>query len=129
MGSWPGLADRARRHIEETEDIPLLATESRLVLGLLALAGGELDEAVDHLRASGLNEPAEGCSPASMAATAALARLGLARGQLASALQAVDQAVVRLRRKGIWTWAPELLGERVPEAVPVGGALVQYGPA
>lgn len=111
-GHWDGLGERAQQMLEMTEHSPWLAADAHLVLGWLAMAGGELDTANEHLTAittAGTNSAA----PVLAAASGALARLLVATGDLQQACAEVDAAIVRVRRKGVWVWAAEL----VPAAV------------
>lgn len=106
-GRWDGLAERARAMLELTGDMPWVAGDSRLVLGSLAVARGEWEEADEQLHACGL-EPETVPFPVVMAASAWLGRLLMSRDDVSGACAEVDRAVDRLRRKGIWVWAGEL---------------------
>ncbi|MFF4988354.1 ATP-binding protein [Streptosporangium saharense] len=112
-GRWEGLRERALAIVERTSEAPLIAVDARLVLGLLALATGEWEEAREHLYATGLRDPDSGFQPLLATASAGLIDLYLAREALDTALTEVEEAVSRLRRKGVWVWGDRL----VPSAV------------
>ncbi|WP_354643596.1 helix-turn-helix transcriptional regulator [Kitasatospora camelliae] len=107
-GRWDGLAARAREFAAEVGDMPLLAEDARLVLGLLALARGEPGQVEAWLR-GGRARPVEECSvPLAAASSAALVRLALGRQDTAGAAAEALAAWARLRRQGVWVWAAEL---------------------
>ncbi|MEE1927876.1 AAA family ATPase [Streptomyces sp. TRM 70351] len=118
-GRWTELAGRATRALEDmgghdgVGGLSGLAVDASLVLGLLALARGEWDEAAARLDAAGPADPANASAPALAVASGALVRLRVARGEVAAACAEAERAVRRVRRKGIWVWASEL----VPMAV------------
>ncbi|MFG3006708.1 helix-turn-helix transcriptional regulator [Streptomyces calvus] len=107
-GRWSGLAERCRAFVDESGDMPYLASDARMVLGLLALARGEWADTLDHLTgpdAAGLDT---GPVPISATASGALVRLALAHDDVAGAATEAAAAWQRLRAKGIWAWAAEL---------------------
>jgi DNA-binding NarL/FixJ family response regulator len=115
VGRWDGLAARAEEVAGTMPDVPSVVAEARLVLGLLALAGGELAEAERQLTG------ASSSVPVAVAAADGLARIAAAAGRGAAAQQRVRQAVSLVRAKGIWCWAAEL----IPTAVAVLGRAQQ----
>ncbi|WP_214412527.1 ATP-binding protein [Sphaerisporangium fuscum] len=112
-GRWDGLRDRAASLGELATETPLVAVDVWLVLGLLALATGEWDEAVRHFRGAGLDAPDDRYVPVVADAAGGMIDLYLARGDLAAAVGEAERGVARLRRKGVWVWGAHL----VPSAV------------
>ncbi|MGV9328675.1 ATP-binding protein [Streptosporangium sandarakinum] len=111
-GRWEGLRDEAIALAEPATKAPL-AVDAWLVLGLLALATGEWEEARRDLHNAGMDAPDAGFLPIAVAAAGGLVELHLARGALEHAVAEAVQAVARLRRKGVWVWGAYL----VPSAV------------
>ncbi|WP_327350805.1 helix-turn-helix transcriptional regulator [Streptomyces sp. NBC_01304] len=107
-GRWQGLADRARQALDETQGAPGIVVDAHLVLGLLTTATGEWDEATAHLDDSGLGDPGNAPVPVIATAAGAMVRIRLARGDVAGACVEAEQALERVRRKGIWAWAADL---------------------
>ncbi|WTY61750.1 LuxR C-terminal-related transcriptional regulator [Streptomyces sp. NBC_01410] len=120
-GQWAGLAARARLYAAEVGELPSIAGEARLVLGLLALAKGEWSRASTWLAAPGLSG-ADGTVPQVAAASGGRIRLALARQELASAAQEAAEAWARLQATAVWVWAAELVPWAV-EATARAGAL------
>ncbi|WP_405594033.1 hypothetical protein OG741_00760 [Streptomyces sp. NBC_01410] len=83
-GRWAGLAARARAMVAETAEMPAVAGDTRLVLGLLALAKGEWGQADTWLCGPGLVAE-DGAIPLTAAAAGGRIRLSLARQDLAGA--------------------------------------------
>ncbi|NKI45103.1 ATP-binding protein [Streptomyces physcomitrii] len=119
-GRWEGLAERARHLLDMVEGVSGIAADAHLVLGLLAVARGEWEEATAELGAAALDDPANAPAPILAAASGAMARVHLARGALAEACAESGRALERLGRKDIWAWGAAL----VPMAV---AALVRDG--
>ncbi|MFJ2225879.1 ATP-binding protein [Streptomyces halstedii] len=119
-GEWSGLAERARRLLDMAQGVSGIAADAHLVLGLLAVARGEWEEATDELGAAGLRDPANAPAAVLAAATGAMARVRMARGEAEAGCAEAERGIVRLRRKGIWAWG----GDLVPMAV---AALVRTG--
>ncbi|MBG6137943.1 helix-turn-helix transcriptional regulator [Longispora fulva] len=107
-GHWPGLADRAGAYVDAAEE-PMWASEGNLVLGLLALARGDRHQAEARLHASGLGWASEAFVPVVAAAAGARIRLLHATDDVAGAARLAEEAVDRIRAKGIWTWGAELV--------------------
>jgi DNA-binding CsgD family transcriptional regulator len=118
VGHWDGLAARAGEVVRANPDVPSVVAEARLVLGLLALAAGEVREAEAHLAES------TGSVPVAAAADGALARLAAATGDPATAERRVRHGLALVQDKGVWCWAAEL----VPAAVAVLGRLPDQQP-
>ncbi|MGW1490293.1 ATP-binding protein [Streptomyces sp. NPDC002402] len=106
-GRWTGLADRARLYVAEAGEMPLIAGDARLVLGLLALAKGEWGKAGTWLNGAGVS--GDDCAvPRVAAASGVRIRLALARQDVAAAAREATEAWARLQAKGVWVWAAEL---------------------
>lgn len=116
-GKWDGLADRARHTLELARDVPGISADAHLVLGLLASAGGEWDEAAEHLDRAALADPANAMDPVLSAGYGAMARLHLARGEAAAGRALASRALQRARRKGLWACAGNLLPNAVAALV------------
>ncbi|MBB6349281.1 DNA-binding CsgD family transcriptional regulator [Nonomuraea muscovyensis] len=112
-GRWSGLRERAVAAVEMMPETPLLGVDAQLVLGMLALACGEWDEAGRHLEDAGVREPDSAFLPVAAAASGGLVELLLVRDRVDAALAEARAAVARLRRKGVWVWGDQL----VPPAV------------
>ncbi|MER7489567.1 helix-turn-helix transcriptional regulator, partial [Streptomyces sp. NPDC126497] len=123
-GRWSGLAQRCRAFVEESGDMPYLASDARMVLGLLALARGEWADALDRLTgpdAAGLDT---GPVPISATVSGALIRLALAHDDLTGAADEAAAAWKRLRAKGIWAWAAEPAPWAVEATLRAGETLI-----
>ncbi|MFF1273473.1 LuxR C-terminal-related transcriptional regulator [Streptomyces marokkonensis] len=107
-GRWPGLAERCRDFVDESGDMPYLASDARMVLGLLALARGEWADTLDHLTGPDAADLDTGPVPISATASGALVRLALAHDDVSGAAVEAAAAWRRLRAKGIWAWGAEL---------------------
>ncbi|MFE1295874.1 LuxR C-terminal-related transcriptional regulator [Streptomyces sp. NPDC058731] len=108
LGRWQGLAERCEAFVAATFDMPLISSDGRLVLGLLALAQGEWGRAVSWLSGERGTAP-EYVSPSQAAAmSGALIRRELARDEVANAAAEARTAWEKVARKGIWAWAAEL---------------------
>ncbi|WP_030509525.1 AAA family ATPase [Microbispora rosea] len=112
-GRWDGLRDRAASLGESATETPLVAVDLWLVLGLLALATGEWEEAVRQFHRAGLDAPEARNVPVVTSAAGGLVDLHLARGATDEAAAEAEAAAARLRRKGVWVWGASL----VPPAV------------
>ncbi|GIH73117.1 ATP-binding protein [Sphaerimonospora thailandensis] len=113
LGNWQGLVGRATDLLDEYHDLMPVATELSLVLGLLAIARGDWEEAEIRLKATGADTPHDGIAPVVIAGMAALARLRLAQGDHVAAVAEAGHALAVIRTKENWVWA----GELVPVAV------------
>ncbi|MFB7652403.1 MULTISPECIES: AAA family ATPase [unclassified Streptomyces] len=107
-GRWEGLGERARRTWEGHLGVAPVMADAQLVLGQLALARGEWEEAEARLAGAGLGDPDNCPAPVLAAASAAMVRLLLARGETHAACALADRATARVRRKDIWGWGAEL---------------------
>ncbi|MET8144649.1 AAA family ATPase [Sphaerisporangium sp. NPDC005288] len=112
-GRWEGLRDRAAALGELATETPLIVVDLWLVLGWLAVATGEWDEATKHFHSAGLDAPEARYVPIVLAAAGGMIELHLARGALDRAVAEAERAVGLLRRKGVWVWGAGL----VPSAV------------
>ncbi|MGN9811344.1 LuxR C-terminal-related transcriptional regulator [Micromonospora sp. BQ11] len=107
-GNWHGLAARAAQVAVEAQDMPLIAGDARLVLGRLAIARGEWDEALRYLDAPVLRSAADGSAPQVAAVAAAQTRVLLAQGAHAAAVAHALHGLDTARGKGTWVWHGEL---------------------
>ncbi|WP_030408009.1 ATP-binding protein [Streptomyces albus] len=107
-GRWDGLAERARQALGLVGGVSGIAADAHLVLGLLASARGEWEEAASRLRDAGLADPANAPANILAAASAAMARLHMACGDQEAGCAEALRATERVRVKGIWTWAADL---------------------
>ncbi|NUW38321.1 AAA family ATPase [Nonomuraea sp. SMC257] len=112
-GRWDRLRERAVAAVERMPEAPLLGVDAQLVLGMLALACGEWEEAGRHLEAAGTRAADSAFLPVAACASGGLIELSLIRGEVDAALAEARGAVARLRRKGVWVWGDQL----VPAAV------------
>ncbi|MEU0517771.1 AAA family ATPase [Streptosporangium sp. NPDC006007] len=120
VGRWDGLRDRATTLAEPATETPMIMMDVWLVLGLLALSTGEWDEAVRHFRDAGLDAPDGRYHPVVLAASGGLIELYLARGMLESAVTEAENAVARLRRKGVWVWGASMIQPAVTAIAQAG---------
>ncbi|MFH8371618.1 LuxR C-terminal-related transcriptional regulator [Streptomyces sp. NPDC018031] len=107
-GGWAGLAERCERFVAATADMPVLASDARMVRGLLALAQGDWGTALSWLSGPGAPGPATMPTPLAAAASGALVRLALARQELPAAAERARRAWSEMAGKGVWVWAAEL---------------------
>ncbi|GGL08831.1 LuxR family transcriptional regulator [Sphaerisporangium melleum] len=112
-GRWEGLRDRAAALGELATETPLIVVDVWLVLGWLALATGEWEEATKHFLAAGLDAPESRYIPIALAAAGGMIELHLARGEQALALAEAERAAGLLRRKGVWVWGAYLMPSAV----------------
>ncbi|WP_345582612.1 helix-turn-helix transcriptional regulator [Streptomyces prasinosporus] len=122
-GRWSGLADRCRAFVAEAGDMPYLASDARMVLGLLCLARGEWADTLHHLTGPGAADLDTGPVPISATVSGALIRLALAHDDVVGAAAEAAAAWKRLRAKGIWAWAAELAPWAVEATLRAGDAL------
>ncbi len=113
LGRWADLGRRALRLLGEPAGWPVIA-DARLVLAQLALSRGEWAEALGLLEVPGMREPHIGCAPQLCAASAVRITSFAATNQPGLAGQELAIALDRLRTKGIWGWASDLLHAAVP---------------
>lgn len=121
-GRWQGLEQQALRMSAILVDVPELEAEGVLVLGLLSLAQGRLDDAEQRLRASAEACLPQGSVPALPAAKGSLARLLLSRGDAQGAWAQVAPVLDAVREKGIWVWAAAVAPCAVAALVRTGRA-------
>ncbi|MBT2481982.1 LuxR family transcriptional regulator [Streptomyces sp. ISL-94] len=121
-GRWQGLEQQALRMSAILADVPELEAEAVLVLGLLSLAQGRLDDAEQRLRASAEACLPQGSVPALPAAKGSLARLLLSRGDAQGAWAQVAPVLDAVREKGIWVWAAAVAPCAVAALVRTGRA-------
>jgi len=104
-GRWDGLEERARAVSDEMAHVPHDWVDSELVLALLALARGRLDEARDGF--NGMIDVASraGSIPTFASASAGMSRLLLGQGDAEAAAERATQAMDVVAAKGVWVWA------------------------
>ncbi|WP_405010923.1 LuxR C-terminal-related transcriptional regulator [Kitasatospora sp. NBC_01539] len=107
-GRWAGLAARAGALVDEAGAMPYIASDARMVLGLLALARGSWADTAVHLTGPDTIDLDGGPVPLSATISGALVRLALARDDLPAAAAEAATAWQRMRAKGVWAWAAEL---------------------
>lgn len=108
-GRWGGLADRCERFAGATSDMPLLASDARMVRGLLAFAQGDWGTALSWLSGDDATAPQDTPAPLAAATSGALIRLALVRQEVAEAAEAARAAWSGVTAKGVWVWAAELV--------------------
>ncbi|MBB5959397.1 DNA-binding CsgD family transcriptional regulator [Saccharothrix tamanrassetensis] len=112
-GNWGSLVARAGRLLDEYRELLPVASEISLVLGCLAVARGDWDEAERYLAESGVRSVENSITPVALGGFAPLARLWFERGDLTRACAEADLGLDLVRRKGVWAWT----GELAPAAV------------
>jgi DNA-binding CsgD family transcriptional regulator len=119
MGSWAGLADRAASLADD--DVYLMTRmEAALVAGLLDAAVGAAREAGERLHMV-LQEAQQRMEiECVVEPAAALARLHLAEGRTADALEVTSEPIAITQRKQIWLWATDIAPARVAALVAAG---------
>ncbi|MFC9328549.1 LuxR C-terminal-related transcriptional regulator [Kitasatospora sp. NPDC057015] len=107
-GRWAGLAERCEEFVTATADMPFIASDARVVRGLLAFAQGDWGAALSWL--SGREAIAPESMPTPLAATVSgtLVRLALARQDVPAAAELARTAWSDVVGKGVWAWAAEL---------------------
>jgi DNA-binding CsgD family transcriptional regulator len=106
-GNWAGLAGRSRAYVADTKDMPVLAADARVVLGLLALARGEWGESAHWLAGPDAPDRQNGPVPLVAMAYGGSARLAMARDDLPLAAREAAAGWEWLRAKGVWAWAAD----------------------
>ncbi|GAA4835541.1 helix-turn-helix transcriptional regulator [Kitasatospora terrestris] len=120
-GRWEGLAQRCERFVSATADMPFIASDARVVRGLLAFAQGDWGSALGWLSDRGAAGPGDLPAPLAATVSGALVRLALARQDPAAA-EPARRAWAEVSAKGVWPWAAELAPWAV-EAVARAGDL------
>ena len=119
-GEWQGLEAAARSHARAMTAMTGAWVEPRQVVGLLALAGGDLDQAEQCF-----SEVADRAGPAGLArslavSSAGLARIRLAQGDPDAARQAATGALEAVTASGAWVWAAEVVATAVEAEIGCG---------
>ncbi|MGW6288016.1 LuxR family transcriptional regulator, partial [Streptomyces sp. NPDC055107] len=112
-GRWRGLLERAERAEEQYRNVPDFHAEALLVCGLLRLHTKGQTDVARRLLEEAVRTTALDTGVVLASAAAAVARVHLAAGRPARAVQAVEGALHQVRRTGAWVWATAL----VPPAV------------
>jgi DNA-binding CsgD family transcriptional regulator/tetratricopeptide (TPR) repeat protein len=124
VGAWDGLEQRAERSLEERWDSPQARAHAQTVLGLVALARGNVRTALRLLMP--LADDFHGMVPALTWLTGGLARIRLAEGKTEAAVAEAAKGMDPIRRKDAWVWAADvvpvmvealLASERRPDAL------------
>lgn len=108
-GNWSGLDSVCRQLRETYQEVGPVAAELSLVLGSLAAARGEWEEAEQQLRATGVPNLADGTAPVVLTASAVLVKLRLSNEDVDEACAEADRGVAAARQKGVWVWAADLV--------------------
>lgn len=119
-GRWTGLEERARRHLALAASTPYVAGDALVVLGQLAMARGDWDEASELLRSPVVQLTSGRCGAEVTMAAALRIRLAVLQGQLPAALAEAATAVEIIRNKGVWAWAAELASSAVQALLAAG---------
>ena len=112
-GAWNGLEDRARAHVRISDDSVQSSVQSTQVLGMLALARGDVDAAEGWLAGCAERARAAGLARSLAVSSSGLARIRLREGDPEAARQLSAQAIEDLTAAGIWLWAAELVATAV----------------
>lgn len=118
-GKWEGLEAAAVELRSAHPDVPS-DVQATMVLGLLALARGNLAEAEAASGEAAQRAGPCGALPVLAAAAAGLARSRLARGDAASAVTQALAALEAVAAKGIWLWATAVMPTAVSALVGQG---------
>lgn len=118
-GQWPGLTTTVAALANSQEYSLVVRSEATVLHGLLTLASGDTQAAETTLRAV-----LDDTDPASesIAATAAVARLHLVRGEASDAVAISAASVEVIRSTGLWLGAIEIAPVHV-EALVAAGAI------
>lgn len=108
-GNWDGLAERADALTDEYRDLLPVTSELALVMGLLAAARGEWDEAAARFAETGADQPENAFTPVAIAAHAGLSGTLLAQDLREAAVAQAEKGLELLRAKGVWAWGADLL--------------------
>ncbi|TXS43370.1 helix-turn-helix transcriptional regulator [Streptomyces sp. uw30] len=117
-GNWAGLNARARALVADAGEMPYVACDGLIVLGLLAVAKGNWSQLGDwHFGFLAGDD-----CPVPVAAVAAGSRIrpAQAREDLEGAAREAADAWARLRAKGVWVWAAELAPWAVEATIGAG---------
>lgn len=108
-GAWQSIPQAVAGTLAEAEDMPMVRAEAQLVLGLLKTAKGQLSAALAQFRVATEMTSPHGSIPILAAATAASARILIARGETAASVACTTAVIDIVRRKGTWVWAAPLI--------------------
>ncbi|MEU1896140.1 LuxR C-terminal-related transcriptional regulator [Streptomyces pristinaespiralis] len=124
-GRWAGLAERCEEFVTATADMPVIASDARMVRGLLAFTQGEWGMARSWLAGPHATAPENTSTPLAATTSGTLIRLALARQELPTAAERARIAWADMVAKGVWVWAAELapwVVEALARAGDVNGA-------
>lgn len=120
MGSWEGLSGRVGSLVANEEISPVARAEAVLVEGLLHAAGGAVAGAGDCFQRVSEEVRRHGAVECWMEPDAGLARLRLAEGDAAEALELTGESINIVTGKGIWSWATDLAPARLDALAALG---------
>jgi len=105
-GRWTGLAGRLAAELKAVEDWPAATQICEVFLGLLLLAEGRTQQALQTLHP--LTHQLEGDSRLLTWVVAGIARARLAERKPAAAVEMIAPALRSVEENGMWLWAGEL---------------------
>jgi DNA-binding CsgD family transcriptional regulator/tetratricopeptide (TPR) repeat protein len=111
VGAWEGLRERAGCLAREMEDWPEPRAHAETIVGLAALAQGDVREARRLLEPLAADFP--GALPVLSWVATGVARIRLAGGSAEAAVRAACSGLEPIARKDAWMWATDV----VPAAV------------
>jgi DNA-binding CsgD family transcriptional regulator len=112
-GGWEGLPGRIADLAGADDTLPEAQLEASLLLGLLDLAGGSKDTAMQRLDAALAEAAWRGLIDVQVSPAAALGRLHLSDGDVGRALAVTEPVVELIARKGTWLWATDVVATHV----------------
>ncbi|MFB6517274.1 LuxR C-terminal-related transcriptional regulator [Streptomyces sp. NPDC056401] len=118
-GHWTDLEERAAAAAAQYADIPDLAAEAALLLGLHALASGHVGTARRHLKEAQTRTSLD-TGIVTTAAAGALSRIDLASGRPDRAALHALSAIDRVRHLQGWMWAAEVAPSAVEALTATG---------
>ncbi|MEU3462979.1 helix-turn-helix transcriptional regulator [Streptomyces sp. NPDC006733] len=121
-GRWAGLAERCERFVTATADMPFVASDARMVRGLLAFSQGDWGAALSWWSGQDAVAAENMSAPLGATVAGALIRLALARQDPAAAAKQARKAWSDVARKGVWVWAAELAPWAVEAVARAGDA-------
>ncbi|MFZ4278495.1 LuxR C-terminal-related transcriptional regulator [Streptomyces rhizosphaericola] len=108
-GQWAGLADQCERFIDATADMPVIASDARVVRSLLAFAKGDWAAALSWVSNNSTISLESMPTPLATTISGTLIRLALARDDVSAAAKQARTAWGDAAAKGVWPWAAELV--------------------
>ncbi|QRP43357.1 AAA family ATPase [Amycolatopsis sp. FDAARGOS 1241] len=118
-GAWRGLAERVAGFADLAEE-PLIQLDTTLVGALLEAATAPGPDVERKLKLVLDETRRRGIADMPLEPAAALARLHLAAGRVAEALEVTEEPMAVVAHKQIWLWAQELAPVRVEALLAAG---------